>query len=60
MGELFLVSRDLTQELSIIGDVGMVGGGAKENKGKQDKGMMGNKMMRIRVYSQKLGFKPLY
>ena len=53
-------SRDSTQELSVVGDAGMAGEGTKQNEGRQDEGMMGNKMMRTRVHSQKLGSKPLY
>ena len=49
-----------TQELSVVGDAGMAGEGTKQNEGRQDEGMMGNKMMRTRVHSQKLGSKPLY
>ena len=53
-------SRDSTQELSVVGDAGMAGEGTKQNDWRQDEGMMGNKMMRTWVHSQKLGSKPLY
>ena len=60
MGEPPPASRDSTQELSVVEDAGMAGEGAKQNEGRQDEGMMGNKMMRTWVHSQKLGSKPLY